>query len=178
MLEIGEDVFSVHAPIAISVFQPRDAIARGPIFLVPAVSIRMHSAIGIDRRITPVDRAAVGILRRFSDPEAAFGIPIERDDFLDQRLGSDEAHVKFRIDIQLRRGVLRRGGTASRVGQRVEFFLRAKRVHVRSLAGPRDAAQQYRSVMGRLERRVFMARNADESPIRSRAALPGFLVGP
>src|SRR5207248_9361651 len=109
----------------------RNAIARGPIYLVAAILVRMHGAIGVNGRIASIDRATVRVFRRLRDPEPALWVPVERNHLLDQWFGRDEADIELRVDIQLCGRLLRRGGTTGGISQRIQFLLRAQIVHVR-----------------------------------------------
>ena len=170
---VGEDVLAIHHAVAVGVGQDRDGVLG-----IARLRERLERA-GVPRRCRVRHASAVGILGRFRHPQPALLVPIDVHRLGDERLGGDERQVELGVHLDLRGGLRRRGRAAFGVAQRVaELVLLHQLVDVGALAGPRDAAQQDRAVVGAVEVLVEVSGDRDEGAIRRAAAVDGLLVGP
>ncbi len=124
--------------------------------------------------------AAVGILGRFRDPQAAASRPSRCSSTLAMS-GSAATSVRSNSGCTSIFAAALAGwvGPPSDVAQRIaHLVLLQELVEVRPLAGPRDAAQQDRAVVRPVEVLVEMAGDRHERAVRGAAALGRPLVGP
>ena len=170
---VGEDVSLVHDAVAVGVGEDRDAVLRLALHLerIERTAFLPHVGVGL--------AAAVGIFGRLADPEAAPLVPVEVHDLVDQRLGGDEGEFELGVELDLGGGFRWMGRATFGVAQRVTGFVAAAEdVDVGALAGPGDAAEQERAVVGAVEIFVAVAGQRHEGAIRFGCAGDGALVGP
>ena len=141
---VGEGFLGVHDPVAVGVRENRDGI-----FGVALGDEGFERTGILPTRGGIRHAAAVGIFGRLADPKAAAFIPVDVHDFVDERLGGDEGDFEIGVNLDFGGGLARRRGTAFRITQRVaEFGGEAEFVGVGAAAGPSDAAQENRAVIG------------------------------
>ena len=170
---VGKDVALVHHAVFIGIREDRDRVLR------LAGCLRTHERPGILPELGVLRAPAVGILRRFRDPEAAALVPVDVHRLGDQRLGRYQRQVEVRMHLDRRRRLRRMHRAAIGIAQRVaELFLLDELVEVRPACRPGDPAQQNRAEVRPVEVLVHVARDGHERAIRRLAAVDGALVGP
>ncbi|CAB4583851.1 unannotated protein [freshwater metagenome] len=156
---VGKDMLFVHHAVAIGVFEPGNAVdGIAVVFFRPGAAVLplLHIQLA----------AAVRILGRLADPQAALFIPVDVHDLVDERLGGDEREIELGMHFDFLRGLVRMRGTALDVAEVVAEFLRlAKFVRVFTLAGPGDAAQEQRAQRRMAEVFVIVAGDAHERTV-------------
>ena len=95
---------------------------------------------------------SVGIFRSLGDPHATALIPLDRDGFVDQRLGRHDAGLEAGLHLERGDGLLGAAGTTDGVTHVGEVLGRAKLVGVGATGGPGDASLDEGAVAGVGER--------------------------
>ena len=170
---LSEDLFGVHNTVTISVAEDGNAVFGAAFRLAgfEGTGVLPDGGLG--------DAAAVGILRSFADPEAAFFVPSHVHDFFDQRFRGDEFDLEFGMNFEVGGGFARMNGPVGGVDQGVaELGRNAKLVDIGTMTGPRDTAKEDGAVIGAGEVFVVVAGNRDERSVGLRIRQKAAFVGP
>ena len=157
---VGKNGFLVHDAVTIGVAENGDAIERIALILsrLDAAAVLPGIHIGLAQ--------AIRILRCLNDPQATFCIPVNVHGLVDQRLRGDEREVELRMHFEMLRQFLSTRHAAFHIAERITQLVGlAEFVHVLTLSGPGDAAQDGGADAVVAEVFVVMAGDAGEGAI-------------